>query len=97
MILAATLAALAVVILVMAVITVRNDLPLWVYVLIALATHPVAKLLTQDTALGDLGPEPVMDWAVSLTLIATGAALLSVLLDKRRKVTSTTSDTTDRV
>jgi hypothetical protein len=85
MILAATLAALAVVILTMTVITIRNDLPLWVYLLVALATHPLAKLATHDTALGDLAPEPVMNWAVSLALIATGNAILSVLLGRYRK------------
>jgi hypothetical protein len=85
MILAATLVGLAVVILAMTVITVRNDLPLWVYVVVALATHPLAALLTHETALGDLGPQPVMKWAVSLALIATGNAILSVLLGMYRK------------
>lgn len=85
MILAATLAGLVLVILTMTVITIRHDLPLWVYVLMALATYPLAKLLMHDTALGDLGARPVMDWAVSLALIATGNAILSVLLGWYRK------------
>jgi hypothetical protein len=85
MILAATLVTLTVVLLVMATITVRNDPPLWVYLLVALAAHPLGRLLTHDTALGGLTSAPVLDWAVSLSLAATGTAIISVLLGLYRK------------
>ncbi|WP_275003281.1 hypothetical protein [Promicromonospora iranensis] len=58
MILAATLVVLGIVFLAMVFVTVRNELPLWAYVLVALAVHPLAAFLIHDTALGDIGPEP---------------------------------------
>jgi cbb3-type cytochrome oxidase subunit 3 len=85
MILAATLVVLGIVFLAMVFVTVRNELPLWAYVLVGLAVHPLAAFLIHDTALGDIGPQPVMDWALSLPLIATGAGIVSILYDKRRK------------